>query len=214
MAEPGLNDVGPHGAAPMNPQQVTVSTRSFSEGNSPLSKFAKLYSQPATPKWFTYVLQGFGCSFLDMQPFQFAFPLPSARICATCKIVSARAAMLPCGHTICEFCSEEAGQEVREDEEDVEGDGAPPARVGTCPVDGRQFAEAEVLSLPYGLDQLGRELVHCVNTPSGCPFLGELQHLKEHCLGNCRFRPKLCPRCACAIPASLFMRHSLYCLPR
>ncbi|KAL1484451.1 hypothetical protein MTO96_050037 [Rhipicephalus appendiculatus] len=210
MAEHGLNDVNPNGAPPMNPQQAAVSTRSFSEGNSPSSKSAKLRSQPATPKWVTYVLQGFGCSFLDRRPFQFVFPLPSVRICVTCKVVSSRAVLLPCGHTMCDICS--AG--AREDGEDFEADDAPPARVGACPVDGRQFAEAEVLSLPYGLEQVGRELVHCVYARSGCPFLGELRHLKEHCLGNCRFRPKICTRCGCAMTASALMRHSLQCLPR
>lgn len=214
MAEPSLNDVGPNGAVPVNPQPAAVSTRSSGEGNSPPPKSAKLRSQPPTRKGITYVLQRFGCPFLDMHPFEFAFPLPSVRICVSCKVVSARAVMLPCGHTMCDLCSAGAGQDVREDGEDVEADGALPVRVGVCPVDGRHFMEPEVLSLPYGVEQVGRELVHCVYARCGCPFLGELRHLKEHCLRNCRFRPKVCPRCGGAVPASSFMRHSLHCVPR
>ncbi|KAL3187699.1 hypothetical protein MRX96_024729 [Rhipicephalus microplus] len=212
MAEPGLNYADLNGAAAMNLQQVAVSTKSPSEGNSPPHKFAKLLSQAVSPKWTTYVLQGFGCSFLDMRPFQFVYSLPSVRVCVACKVVSARAVLLPCGHTMCGICSAGAGQGVNG--EDVEDNGDLPARVGMCSVDARQFDEAEVLPLPYGLEQVGRELVHCVYARSGCPFLGELRHLKDHCLGSCHFRPKVCTRCGCAMTSSAFMHHSLHCLLR
>uniref|UniRef100_A0A224Z1E2 TNF receptor-associated factor 6 n=1 Tax=Rhipicephalus zambeziensis TaxID=60191 RepID=A0A224Z1E2_9ACAR len=137
----------------------------------------------------TYVLRGFGCSFLDMRPIVFAFPLPSFRVCVSCKVVSARASRLSCGHTVCDACVAglQPGQDVRR--EDVE---AVPGRDGiTCPVDGLRFADRGVLSLAYGLEQVGRELVRCLNARSGCPFVAELKHLKEHCLGNCRFRPRV-----------------------
>ncbi|KAH8029862.1 hypothetical protein MRX96_024730 [Rhipicephalus microplus] len=147
-------------------------------------------------------------------PIPVPLPLPSVRVCVACKVVSARAVLLPCGHTMCGICSARAEQVVRDDGEDVENNGDLEARVGVCPADCRQFDSAEVLPLPYDLEQVGRELVHCLYSRSGCPFLGELRHLKEHCLGSCRFRPKICTQCGCAFAASQFMCHSMHCLRR
>ncbi|KAL1476186.1 hypothetical protein MTO96_036700 [Rhipicephalus appendiculatus] len=102
---------------------------------------------------------------------------------------SVGASLLSCGHTVCDACV--AGLQPEQDvrREDVE---AVPGRDGvTCPVDGLRFADREVLPLSYGLEQVGRELVRCLNARSGCPFVAELKHLKEHCLENCRFRPRV-----------------------
>lgn len=161
----------------------------------PRRRSAETQTRPVAvvaPRWpdcsdeSTYVLRGFGCSFLEMRPIMFAYPLPRYRVCILCKVVSARSWVLRCGHALCNVCigGLQTGQDVQR--KDVEA--VPGRERVACPADGLRFTDHEVLSLAYSLEQVGCELVRCVNARSGCPFVAELKYLKEHCTRSCRFR--------------------------
>lgn len=208
MDEPGCNMFNRCGAAPINHEAVAHLRECCAGQHDTIANGAPRV--PCSPPWSTYVLRGFGCAFLEMRPIMFESPLPSVRVCVSCKVVSAKSLLLPCGHTVCDACPVglRAGHDGPEDD-DVEADQGPHA--GRCPLDGLEFFEHDVLYLDYSLERVHRELVHCLNAPSGCPFVAELRFLREHYVDNCHFRERTCTRCGRGVPASAFLGHSLQC---
>ncbi|KAL1468668.1 hypothetical protein MTO96_041333 [Rhipicephalus appendiculatus] len=135
----------------------------------------------------SYLLRGFGSSFLASTPVTFLRRLPSACVCAGCRSVHATSVRLPCGHTLCEPCQDVASsyqtkRPALEGEETSEG-----ARYGLCPVDGDLFSSLDVELLDFSRESVYRETVMCPNAEFGCLFRGELRFLEHHCLENCRF---------------------------
>lgn len=122
-----------------------------------------------------YTLTGFG-EFLERRRVSFVEPLPAVRRCAVCGTVASRSRLLPCGHTLCDACVTET------------------AESGGCPLDGREFVEADALSLHCFMSDLGQYRVHCVNASRGCSFSGRLYELNEH-LTRCVSDQAECPKC-------------------
>ncbi|KAH7978904.1 hypothetical protein HPB49_007254 [Dermacentor silvarum] len=144
----------------------------------------------------SYVLQGFDCYFLNSRSVTFAEPLPSVRVCASCSVVPARAVQLPCGHTLCELCENDAFDRAAAAAQCDQDDSAVAMHHGAvCPHDGTPFAEAQLKVLTFSLEQLHQHVAFCVNSCFGCAFQAQLRRLEEHCFTECRVRRRICRHC-------------------
>ncbi|XP_072140618.1 TNF receptor-associated factor 6-A-like [Dermacentor andersoni] len=124
----------------------------------------------------TYTLQGYDWPFVNEQPITFEQRLPWVRVCANCMVVAADAVLLPCWHTLCGRCLEDAcdGHSCEHRH-----------RFGWCPLDGETFVEEDVIDVYFPLENLMALPVRCFHASLGCPFngvLGELQHHLLECI--------------------------------
>ncbi|KAK8780008.1 hypothetical protein V5799_018651 [Amblyomma americanum] len=78
-----------------------------------------------------YTLTGFD-DFPERQLVVFVKPLPSTRVCGVCGVVPFRSVLLPCGHVLCQVCR-----------------GQIPTEGGTCPLDGMEFADADIVRVTF-----------------------------------------------------------------
>ncbi|KAH7934514.1 hypothetical protein HPB51_029121 [Rhipicephalus microplus] len=90
-----------------------------------------------------YTLTGFS-DFLERRRVGFDEQLPPNRVCALCGMVPSRSLVLPCGHTLCRLCRSQI----------TEQDG--------CPLDGRQFADADLLLVVFSEADLEQHRVLCI----------------------------------------------------
>ncbi|XP_075526765.1 TNF receptor-associated factor 6-like [Dermacentor variabilis] len=145
----------------------------------------------------TYTLEGFNCPFVNERPITFVKPLSWVRVCVRCTVVAADTVLLPCGHTLCDWCLD-----------DISDCGANPARWeggsfedrprdGSCPLDSEPFVETDLVVLDFPVPHLLKLPVRCFHADLGCPFVGKLGELQHH-LRECLFRTEtfvLMPRC-------------------
>ncbi|KAH7932325.1 hypothetical protein HPB51_029355 [Rhipicephalus microplus] len=80
---------------------------------------------PEMAEW-EYTLTGFS-DFLERRRVNFVEQLPQNRVCAVCGMVPSRSLILPCRHTLCRLCRSQITEQ------------------NGCPLDGRQFADADLL---------------------------------------------------------------------
>ncbi|KAL3203596.1 hypothetical protein MRX96_011960 [Rhipicephalus microplus] len=90
-----------------------------------------------------YVLTGFD-GFLERRRVAFIEPLPATRVCSSCGLVPSQSALLPCGHVLCLICKGLTVKEVK------------------CPLDGRVFADTQVVSLSFRQSDLEQLHVRCI----------------------------------------------------
>lgn len=95
-----------------------------------------------------YILTGFG-EFLERRRVAFVEPLAAVRTCAVCGILASHSLLLPCAHTLCDTCLSQSAQAEQ------------------CPLDGREFVEANAVPLNCDISDLGQHRVHCVNACQG-----------------------------------------------
>ncbi|XP_077547233.1 uncharacterized protein LOC144159542 [Haemaphysalis longicornis] len=136
-----------------------------------------------------YTLTGFG-EFFERRRVAFVEPLPAVRLCAVCGIVASRSRLLTCGHVLCDACLGETTQ--------------------SCPLDGREFVEADALSLHCFVSDLGQHRVHCINASQGCSFAGKLCELNEH-LARCVSDEVECSKCGQAMVRGKAVQHQREC---
>ncbi|XP_077497643.1 uncharacterized protein LOC144108239 [Amblyomma americanum] len=139
-----------------------------------------------------YVLAGFG-GFLERRPVVFVEPLPNNRVCGVCCMVASRSFLLPCCHVVCESCKSSI------------------SNVGyMCPLDGRMFAEDDVLPMTLEPSYFGQRRVLCVAGGEKCAFRGKLLELKDH-LAECDSDEIRCVKCLRYILPINLIEHCQLC---
>lgn len=139
-----------------------------------------------------YTLTGFG-DFLERRRVAFVEALPSTRICSVCDVVPSRCVILPCGHVLCQACKLQIAS----------GD-------DRCPVDGREFSEAAVVSVHFKQSDLEQHRVFCVAGGRDCSFAGRLGDLMEHLVGCCNDKVK-CAECQQSVLRHFAVQHRREC---
>ncbi|KAH7974652.1 hypothetical protein HPB49_017692 [Dermacentor silvarum] len=152
---------------------------------SPLQPSSSLDALPGT----TYTLEGFNCPFVNERPITFLQPLPWVRVCMNCKVVAAEAALLPCCHTLCDWCLEDACYRGTNSAQRKGGNSVDRHRGGSCPLDSEPFVTTDVANLNFPVQYLLRLRVHCFHANLGCSFQGELGQLQDH-QQECLFKAK------------------------
>ncbi|KAH9373862.1 hypothetical protein HPB48_009258 [Haemaphysalis longicornis] len=84
------------------------------------------------------------------------------------------------------------------------------AQAEQCPLDGREFVEANAVPLNCDISDLGQHRVHCVNACQGCSFAGKLCELKEH-LARCVSDRVECAKCKQRVVRSDAVNHRRDC---
>ncbi|XP_075526750.1 uncharacterized protein LOC142558517 [Dermacentor variabilis] len=133
----------------------------------------------------TYTLEGFDWPFVNERPITFEQPLPSVCVCVNCEVVAANAVLLPCGHTLCGFCLNDACDGGDNSTRRESGNLEHTHCFGSCPLDGEPFEKEDVVDLCFPLERLMALPVYCFHASLGCPFdgvLGELQHHLLECI--------------------------------
>ncbi|XP_050032925.1 uncharacterized protein [Dermacentor andersoni] len=126
-----------------------------------------------------YALVGFS-DVLDWKPLDFVRPLPPCIVCAVCSVVRAVITPLPCGHSLCDCCSEQCA---------VDGG-------RQCPLDGDRYADDDVVRARFGADYVLEREVYCWNRQSGCEAILAVSEVYTHFRSECRHHSTFCPRCS------------------
>ncbi|KAL3215136.1 hypothetical protein MRX96_034227 [Rhipicephalus microplus] len=129
-----------------------------------------------------YTLTGFS-DFLERRHVSFVEQLPPNRVCAVCGMVPSRSLILPCCHTLCRLCRSQI----------TEQDG--------CPLDGRQFADADLLLVVLREADLEQYRVLCIAGGRKCGFSGQLRDMRRH-LAECVGGGVLCGKCRRSVDRS------------
>ncbi|KAL3197910.1 hypothetical protein MRX96_044636 [Rhipicephalus microplus] len=138
-----------------------------------------------------YTLTGFS-DFLERRRVGFVEQLPPNRVCAVCGMVPSRSLILPCGHTLCRLCRSQI----------TEQDG--------CPLDGRQFADADLLPVVFSEADLEQHRVLCIAGGQKCGFSGKLRDMRRH-LAECVVGGVLCGKCRRSVDRSGAVAHYKRC---
>ncbi|XP_075559586.1 TNF receptor-associated factor 6-like [Dermacentor variabilis] len=131
------------------------------------------------PRSQRYALVGFSDA-LDWKPLDFVRPLPPCIVCAVCSVVRAAITPLPCGHSLCDGCSEQCA---------VDGG-------QQCPLDGDRYALDDVGWARFGADYVLEREVYCWNKQSGCEAVLAVSEVYTHFRTECRHHSTFCPRCS------------------
>ncbi|XP_050041442.1 uncharacterized protein [Dermacentor andersoni] len=131
------------------------------------------------PAGLRYTLVGFSDT-LDWKPVDFVKPIPPDRVCAVCGLVRAVTALLPCGHSLCECCSQQCAAD----------DGY------HCPLDGDRYTDGDVDWRSLAAESLLQREVYCWNKPSGCEAVLTASEVHKHFQTECRYHSAFCPRCS------------------
>ncbi|KAH7934513.1 hypothetical protein HPB51_029120 [Rhipicephalus microplus] len=129
-----------------------------------------------------YTLTGFS-DFLDRRRVGFVEELPPNRVCAVCGMVPSRSLILPCGHTLCRLCRSQITEQ------------------NGCPLDGRQFADADLLPVVFSEADLEQHRVLCIAGGQKCRFSGKLRDMRRH-LAECVGGGVLCGKCRRSVDRS------------
>lgn len=138
-----------------------------------------------------YVLTGFD-GFLERRRVAFIEPLPATRVCSSCGLVPSQSALLPCGHVLCLICKGLTVKEVK------------------CPLDGRVFADTQVVSLSFRQSDLEQLHVRCIAGGEHCSFAGKLSDLECH-LAHCSQDEVKCCRCSQTLVRGVAVQHYQHC---
>ncbi|XP_077495424.1 uncharacterized protein LOC144106483 [Amblyomma americanum] len=139
-----------------------------------------------------YTLTGFD-DFPERQLVVFVKPLPGTRVCSVCGVVPFRSVLLPCGHVLCQVCR-----------------GQIPTEGGTCPLDGMEFAHADIVRVTFKQSYLQQHRVFCVAGGEQCSFEGRLCDMKDH-LTECGSDKGRCPKCQQFVVRSASVEHCRQC---
>lgn len=142
-------------------------------------------------KTWEYTLTGFGDS-LERRRIAFLDPLPKPNVCSVCGMVSSNIWILPCGHSLCEFC-----------EEQVEN---PP----TCPKDYYDYVRDELTSVNFTLEDIGERRVLCAVAGAKCDFDGTLHDMLSHII-DCTANENACAKCGRSVVREDAFDHYLEC---
>ncbi|XP_077494769.1 TNF receptor-associated factor 6-B-like [Amblyomma americanum] len=125
-----------------------------------------------------YTLVGFSAE-LDWRPLCFVKPIPPSRVCSTCGLVRRRNALLPCSHTLCEFCCEQCTEDS--------------TRV--CPLCNQQCEDDDVDWRDFAAEELLKRKVKCWNEQCGCESVMAASELSRHFQRDCGHHSVSCPKC-------------------
>lgn len=139
-------------------------------------------------KTWEYMVTGFGES-LERRRIAFLEPLPASRVCGICGMLPSPVQMLPCGHALCQFCEDQTKEE------------------STCPIDHLKYAQDNVVSINFPVDDLEQRRVLCSLAGARCEFDGTLKDMQCH-IAECVADKHKCVKCGCLVAlGDLFGHH-------
>ncbi|XP_077496140.1 uncharacterized protein LOC144107031 isoform X2 [Amblyomma americanum] len=144
----------------------------------------------------TYKLSGFP-EMLPSCAITFKERLPATKVCKLCGVVPSLVFLLPCSHSVCEFCKTLISK------------GTP-----RCPIDGERFKYSDLPKIECSLRDLTERDVRCPNdtgTRVGCAFSGKLRNLSKHLARDCTHAQAQCPQCGEGFPRRAIIAHHSRC---